>query len=104
MADARQLFDAVSHPRPIILTGLPLVKLGGAAKVRWAEEHSRNAHHHLHGARQIPAHERRRRAGRRPGEPPRQWEATGGTFIHHKDARSSLEQLAEIFPTVKLPA
>jgi hypothetical protein len=32
------------------------------------------------------------------------WEDAGGIFIHHKDARSSLERLAEIYPTVKLPA
>ena len=28
------------------------------------------------------------------------WEDAGGTFIHHKDARSSLRQLADIYPTV----
>ena len=30
------------------------------------------------------------------------WEAAGGTFIHHKSARESLEQLSAIYPTVKV--
>ena len=28
----------------------------------------------------------------------------GGIFVHHKNARDSLEQLARIYPTVKVPA
>jgi hypothetical protein len=30
------------------------------------------------------------------------WEAAGGIFVHHKGAGESLEQLAEIYPTVKV--
>jgi hypothetical protein len=32
------------------------------------------------------------------------WEVAGGIFVRHKDARSSIAELAEIFPSVKFPA
>jgi hypothetical protein len=32
------------------------------------------------------------------------WENAGGTFIHHKSARTSLAELAEIYPSVVVPA
>ena len=39
MADARQLFDAVEHLKPTILTGLPLGNWAARQKVEWAAEH-----------------------------------------------------------------
>ena len=32
------------------------------------------------------------------------WEDAGGIFVHHKNARDSLEQLARIYPSVMVPA
>jgi hypothetical protein len=32
------------------------------------------------------------------------WEDAGGVFIHHKNARASLDELARIFPSVNVPA
>jgi hypothetical protein len=32
------------------------------------------------------------------------WENAGGIFIHHKNARDSIAQLARIYPSVKAPA
>jgi hypothetical protein len=29
------------------------------------------------------------------------WEAAGGIFVHHKDARGSLAKLAEIYPSIE---
>jgi hypothetical protein len=105
MADARQLFDAVAHLDPIILTGLPLGNWAAPQKVRWAEEHfpgthiitcmARDKYRHMKGADVLVDD----RANHRD-----KWEDAGGIFVHHKDARSSLERLAEIYPTVKLPA
>jgi hypothetical protein len=105
MADARQLFDAVAHLDPIILTGLPLGNWAAPQKVRWAEEHfpgthiitcmARDKYRHMKGADVLVDD----RANHRD-----KWEDAGGIFIHHRDARSSLERLAEIYPTVKLPA
>jgi hypothetical protein len=105
MADAKLLFDAVAHLDPIILTGLPIGNWAAPQKVRWAEEHFPGAHiitcmardkyRHMKGADVLVDD----RANHRD-----KWEAAGGIFVHHKDARNSLDQLAEIYPTVKLPA
>jgi hypothetical protein len=32
------------------------------------------------------------------------WEDAGGVFIHHKNARTSLAELARVFPSVNVPA
>ena len=105
MADARQLFDAVAHLNPIILTGLPLGNWAAPQKVRWAEEHfpgthiitcmARDKFRHMKGADVLVDDRADHRA---------RWEDAGGIFVHHQDARSSLAQLAEIYPTVKAPA
>ena len=71
MADARQLFDAVEHLKPTILTGLPLGNWAARQKVEWAAEHFPGvSDHHLHGARQAQAYEAGRRAGRRSRKSP----------------------------------
>jgi hypothetical protein len=105
MPDARTLFDAVAHLDPIILTGLPLGNWAAPQKTRWAEAHfpgthivtcmARDKYRHMKGADVLVDD----RADHRD-----KWEAAGGIFVHHKDARSSLERLAEIYPTVKLEA
>lgn len=104
MSDARLLFDAVSHLDPIILTGLPLGNWAAPQKVRWADEHfpgthmitcmARDKFRHMTGADVLVDD----RADHRD-----KWETAGGIFVHHRDARDSVEQLAEIFPSVKLP-
>ena len=105
MAHARVLFDAVAHLDPIILTGLPLGNWAAPQKVRWAEEHfpgthiitcmARDKYRHMKGA-DVLVDDRADHRGR--------WVEAGGIFVHHKSARDSLEQLATIFPAVKLPA
>ena len=105
MADARTLFDAVAHLDPVILTGLPLGNWAAPQKVRWADEHfpgthiitcmARDKYRHMKGADVLVDD----RADHRD-----KWEAAGGTFVHHRDARSSLAKLAEIYPTIKVPA
>jgi 5' nucleotidase, deoxy (Pyrimidine), cytosolic type C protein (NT5C) len=105
MPDARILFDAVAHLDPIILTGLPLGNWAAPQKVRWAAEHfpgtriitcmARDKYRHMKGKDVLVDD----RADHRE-----KWKAAGGTFVHHKSARESLEQLAAIYPTVKVPA
>ena len=105
MSDARLLFDAVAHLDPIILTGLPLGNWAAPQKVRWAEEHfpgthiitcmARDKYRHMTGADVLVDD----RADHRD-----KWENAGGTFIHHKNARDSLRQLAAIYPSVAVPA
>jgi len=103
MSDARTLFDVVAHLDPIILTGLPVGNWAAPQKVRWAEEHfpgthiitcmARDKYRHMKGADVLVDD----RADHRD-----KWEAAGGVFIHHKDARTSIERLAAIYPTVQL--
>jgi len=74
-------------------------------KVRWADEHfpgthiitcmARDKYRHMKGADVLVDD----RADHRD-----KWEAAGGIFVHHRDARSSLAKLAEIYPTIKVPA
>ena len=105
MPDAHLLFDAVAHLEPTILTGLPLGNWAAPQKVRWAGEHfpgtkiittmARDKFRHMTGMDVLVDD----RADHRD-----KWENAGGTFIHHKNARASLEQLALIYPSVVVPA
>jgi hypothetical protein len=105
MPDAMLLFEAVRHLEPTILTGLPLGNWAAPQKVRWAAEHfpgtkiittmARDKFRHMTGMDVLVDD----RADHRD-----KWEHAGGTFIHHKSARDSLAQLAEIYPSVVVPA
>ena len=105
MPDAMLLFDAVRHLEPTILTGLPLGNWAAPQKVKWAAEHfpgtkiittmARDKFRHMTGMDVLVDD----RADHRD-----KWEKAGGTFIHHKDARSSLAELAKIYPSVVVPA
>ncbi len=102
MADAQTLFLAVKHLKPTILTGLPLGRWAAPQKERWAAEHfpgvpiittmARQKHLHMDpGDVLVDDRENHRHL----------WEHAGGIFIHHKNAKDSLERLAEIYPSVK---
>jgi len=103
--DAMELFEAVKHLEPTILTGLPLGNWAAPQKVKWAAEHfpgtriittlARDKYKHMTGMDVLVDD----RADHRD-----KWEGAGGTFIHHKNARDSLRQLAEIYPSVKVSA
>ena len=105
MPDAMELFEGVKHLKPTILTGLPLGNWAAPQKVAWAAEHfpgvpiitcmARDKYRHMKGADVLVDDTLRHSAA---------WEAAGGTFIHHKDARTSLAELARIYPSVKVPA
>ena len=102
MPDAHELFDAVKHLKPTILTGLPLGNWAAPQKVRWAAEHfpgvpiitcmARDKHKHMEpGDVLVDDRENHREA----------YEAHGVVFVHHKNARDSIRQLAGIFRSVK---
>ena len=105
MADARQLFDAVKHLEPTILTGLPLGSWAAPQKVEWAAEHfpgvpiitcmARDKHKHMHSGDVLVDDREKHRA---------EYEAAGVVFVHHKNAEDSLRQLAAIFPSVRVAA
>jgi hypothetical protein len=105
MPDARRLFDAVKHLKPTILTGLPLGSWAAPQKIGWAADHfpgvpiitcmARDKHKHMKlGDVLVDDRENHRAA----------YEQGGVIFVHHKNAEDSLLQLAEIFPSVKVPA
>jgi hypothetical protein len=105
MPDAMELFEAVKHLEPTILTGLPLGNWAAPQKVRWVAEHfpgtnvittmARDKYTHMTGLDVLVDD----RADHRE-----KWESAGGTFIHHKNARDSIRQLAAIYPSVNVPA
>jgi 5'(3')-deoxyribonucleotidase len=105
MPDARELFDAVKHLEPTILTGLPLGSWAAPQKVEWAAEHfpgvpiitcmARDKHKHMQRGDVLVDDREKHRA---------EYEAAGIVFVHHKNAEDSLRQLARLFPSVKLAA
>ena len=104
MSDARQLFDAVKHLKPTILTGLPVGKWAAPQKVEWAAEHfpgvpiitcmAADKHLHMHPGDVLVDDREKHRAA---------YEEAGVVFVHHKSAADSLRQLARIYPSVKAP-
>jgi hypothetical protein len=101
MRDARQLFQAVRHLKPTILTGLPLGNWAAPQKVQWTAEHfpgvpiitcmARDKHKHMKPGDVLVDDRENHRAA---------YEAAGVVFIHHKNAEDSLMQLAKIFPSI----
>ena len=95
---ATELFDAVKHLDPIILTGLPQGNWAADQKVRWAAQH-------FPGVRIITTMARDKRNHAKSGDVlvddllkhGALWEEIGGVFIHHKDAERSLAALSEYF-------
>jgi hypothetical protein len=97
--DAMELFEAVRHLRPIILTGLPRGTWAADQKVRWAAEY-------FPGTRIITTLARDKRNHAKPGDVlvddqlrhRHLWEEMGGIFIHHRNARRTLAELSRYFP------
>ena len=104
MDDAMELFEAVRHLDPVILTGLPRGGWAADQKVRWAAKF-------FPGTRIITTAARDKRDQARQGdvlvddqEKHRHlWEEAGGVFIHHRNARDTLEELKRYFP-IEVPA
>lgn len=101
--DAMELFEAVKHLDPVILTGLPGGNWAADQKVRWAAKY-------FPGTRIITTMARDKRNHAREGDVlvddqlrhRHLWEEAGGVFVHHRDARTTLAELADYFP-VKAP-
>lgn len=96
---ATDLFEAVRHLNPIILTGLPVGNWAADQKVRWAARY-------FPGTRIITtmARDKRNHAGEGDVLVDDQlrhahlWEEAGGIFIHHEDVPTTLKRLEEYFP------
>ena len=97
MPDARTLFDAVAHLRPVILTGCPLGGWAESQKQGWAAEH-------FPGTRIITCMAREKRQYLKPrdvlvDDNPKFrgfWEEAGGIFVHHTSAAHSLRELQSL--------
>src|SRR5215210_1760687 len=98
-ADAMELFEAVRHLDPVILTGLPRGNWAADQKVRWAARY-------FPGTRIITCMARDKRDHAKAGDVlvddqlkhRHLWEEAGGAFIHHKSAAESLGALRAYFP------
>lgn len=94
LPDAYELYEAVRHLDPIILTGLPRGTWAEPQKRRWAQRH-------FPGVEVITTAAALKREHCHPGDAlvddrdqyRHLWEAEGGVFIHHRDARSSIAEL-----------
>jgi hypothetical protein len=99
MPDANELFEAVRHLQPVILTGLPRGNWAADQKVRWAAEH-------FPGTRIITTMARDKRDHAAEGDVLVDdqvrhrdlWVGAGGIFVHHRNARETLAELADLFP------
>ena len=97
--DARELFDAVRHLDPVILTGLPRGNWAADQKVRWAAQH-------FPGTRIITCMAVNKRNHCVPGDVlvddtlkhAHLWEEAGGIFIPHRSVEETLETLSRFFP------
>jgi 5'(3')-deoxyribonucleotidase len=95
---ATELFEAVRHLDPIILTGLPMGNWAADQKVRWAAKHfpgtpiittlARDKRNHAK-AGDVLVDDQLRHAPL--------WEEAGGVFIHHRSVEDTLERLREYF-------
>ena len=94
MPDAMELFEAVRHLDPIILTGLPRGNWAADQKVRWAAQY-------FPGTRIITTMARDKRDHASEGDVlvddqlrhRHLWEEVGGIFVHHRHARTTIEEL-----------
>lgn len=96
MPDAMELYEAVRHLEPIILTGLP--------RGNWAEPQKRLwATRYFPGVEVITTSAALKREHCRPGDAlvdDREkyrplWEQAGGIFIHHRNADASIRRLRQ---------
>jgi hypothetical protein len=95
---AAELFEAVRHLDPIILTGLPQGNWAAGQKVRWAAKY-------FSGTRIITTMARDKRKHAKPGDVlvddqlkhAHLWEEMGGVFVHHRNVEETLERLGEYF-------
>jgi hypothetical protein len=95
---ATELFEAVRHLDPIILTGLPQGNWAADQKVRWAAKH-------FPGTRIITTMARNKRDHGKEGDVlvddqikhAHLWEEMGGIFIHHRSVDETLHRLKGYF-------
>lgn len=101
MGDARNLFEAVAHLEPTVLTGLPLGKWAAPQKLEWVERHfpgtpvitcmARDKVKYMQAGDVLVDDQERHR---------HLWDEADGVFIHHRSAKQSLAELKAVFPSI----
>lgn len=99
MPDAMELFAAVRHLAPVILTGLPRGNWAAPQKIRWAAEH-------FPGTRILTCLAVDKKSHAQRGDIlvddqlryAHLWEGAGGIFVQHHDARLTIARLRELIP------
>lgn len=97
MEDAMDLYDAVKHLRPIILTGVPIGSWAISQKLRWRDKHFK-------GVPMITCKSKDKRDYCQTGDIlvddlhkyKHLWESAGGTFVLHTSAAASIEQMLRL--------
>ena len=98
MADARELWDAVAHLHPVILTGTPQGDWAAPQKLRWAAQHfpearmittlARAKRDHMEAPGDVLVDDLLKFRGL--------WEEAGGVFVHHRSAEQTLTELGAL--------
>ncbi len=97
MPDAMQLYQAVGHLNPVILTGCPRGQWAQAQKERWVRRH-------FPGVRLITCMAADKRRYANNGDVlvddtlkyRHLWEQAGGIFVHHTSAKATVECLKQL--------
>ena len=97
MPDARELFEAVEHLNPIILTGLPVGEWAEPQKRAWGRKYFPHT-------TMICCMSKDKRNHMKPGDVlvddwPKYkdlWEEAGGIFVLHTSAKDSIAKLKEL--------
>ena len=103
MGDGRELFDAVKHLEPTVLTGLPIGKWAAPQKLEWVEAHfpgtpvitcmARDKVKYMTAGDVLVDDQERHR---------HLWDEAGGIFIHHRSAKQSLTELKAVYPSIEV--
>lgn len=97
MHDARELYEAVAHLNPIILTGCPMGGWAQEQKIKWRNKN-------FPGVPMITTLSKDKRSHAKSGDIliddylkyQHLWVEMGGIFIHHTSAKTSLEELWKV--------
>ena len=98
MPDAMQLFGALRHLDPIILTGVPRGDWAADQKVCWAAEHFPDTR--IITCMAVDKRNHAQEGDILVDDPLKHrhlWEAAGGIFIPHRNVEETLNQLASYF-------
>lgn len=98
LPDALELYRAVEHLNPIILTGCPRGGWSEPQKVGWARQHFPGVHVITCASRDKFLHMKHKSDVLVDDylKYRKLWEQAGGTFVHHVNTHQTIERLREL--------